>query len=755
MSGRLLKWMGIAVFATTVSAMGLYLFTRDGLAQADQSASVIGAFIGLSALALTLYMRFADRRTPSASSEETIAAAKKALTVLVIQQWRTEEAIRSLDEPEPIPISWRLVDDASLMDHPRLVGEHALTFSGSSDEIPALADAFQTLRRRRLIITGGPGTGKTTLAIQLLLHLAGPERREADPVPVLVPVNGWDTAAYPRLHDWLATRLSADYPALRAAEFGADAAHALVTYGHILPILDGLDEIPPPARIAVISALNRWLASDDQFILTSRTTEYAQAVRQAGDVLTATAVIAPAAITTASAETYLRTCLPPVSRHDWTPVWSALRDGCCPGLSKLAETALGLWLIRTVYITPAADPAALTGVLAQQETTLRTHLFDHLIAAVINSRPPSSDSADYFRPRTAWNPERARDHLAYLARLLRDHNTYDLAWWHLAQHTVPGTERRRAVRESAVTMGIWGGFTVVVMIALLIGVSEPPLFLMMIVLMIWLMFDLTFTLSVGLETWFAETPGYADLHLSGRTADLIAHVRNALANGLTFGILGGLVLGLMYGFANGLIYGLAGGLAVGLVYGILGGFIVGFVVGFADGMIKWAEQPASSTAATLPLTSWKADRALTLLRVVTLGLAVGLPVGLLAGSSFGRLAALAAGFAGGLPVGLPVGLASGLAAGLMVGLSRGLTFGNHHAWLAYTIAVRRLAKKEHLPRELMAFLDDAHRLGLLRTIGPIYQFRHAELQDHLAAPPSSSSEPTSRAAPPRSTENAI
>ncbi|MGW3820473.1 hypothetical protein [Streptomyces sp. NPDC005046] len=34
----------------------------------------------------------------------------------------------------------------------------------------------------------------------------------------------------------------------------------------------------------------------------------------------------------------------------------------------------------------------------------------------------------------------------------------------------------------------------------------------------------------------------------------------------------------------------------------------------------------------------------------------------------------------------------------------------------------------------MAFLDDAHRLGLLRTVGPVYQFRHAELQDHLAPP---------------------
>lgn len=33
----------------------------------------------------------------------------------------------------------------------------------------------------------------------------------------------------------------------------------------------------------------------------------------------------------------------------------------------------------------------------------------------------------------------------------------------------------------------------------------------------------------------------------------------------------------------------------------------------------------------------------------------------------------------------------------------------------------------------MPFLDDMHRLGLLRAVGPLYQFRHAEIQDHLAA----------------------
>ncbi|TWP54024.1 hypothetical protein FKR81_00165 [Lentzea tibetensis] len=53
--------------------------------------------------------------------------------------------------------------------------------------------------------------------------------------------------------------------------------------------------------------------------------------------------------------------------------------------------------------------------------------------------------------------------------------------------------------------------------------------------------------------------------------------------------------------------------------------------------------------------------------------------------------------------------------------------------MAYLIATHQLARAGSPPRALMSFLDDAHRLGLLRAVGPIYQFRHAELQDNLAA----------------------
>ncbi|MFI9307251.1 hypothetical protein [Streptomyces triculaminicus] len=55
--------------------------------------------------------------------------------------------------------------------------------------------------------------------------------------------------------------------------------------------------------------------------------------------------------------------------------------------------------------------------------------------------------------------------------------------------------------------------------------------------------------------------------------------------------------------------------------------------------------------------------------------------------------------------------------------------------IGYTVARLLLAARGKLPWRLQAFLADAHRLGMLRRIGPGYQFRHARLQQHLATHP--------------------
>jgi hypothetical protein len=57
------------------------------------------------------------------------------------------------------------------------------------------------------------------------------------------------------------------------------------------------------------------------------------------------------------------------------------------------------------------------------------------------------------------------------------------------------------------------------------------------------------------------------------------------------------------------------------------------------------------------------------------------------------------------------------------------------AWGPWGIARAWLLQTGRLPWRLMEFLKGAHRLGVLRQSGGVYQFRHARLQHHLATQP--------------------
>ncbi|MGX1812160.1 NACHT domain-containing protein [Nocardia sp. NPDC055321] len=113
--------------------------------------------------------------------------------------------------------------------------------SGSASE---LSDYFESLGSKvpRLVILGEPGSGKTVAAKQLVLGLLENRRSKDDavrrqhPVPVRVNATGWDGAI--PFERWLSTRLSWDYPHLRPV-----LARQLVEQNHILPVIDGLDEM--------------------------------------------------------------------------------------------------------------------------------------------------------------------------------------------------------------------------------------------------------------------------------------------------------------------------------------------------------------------------------------------------------------------------------------------------------------------------------------------------------------------------------
>ena len=173
----------------------------------------------------------------------------------------------------------------------------------------------------------------------------------------------------------------------------------------------------------------------------------------------------------------------------------------------------------------------------------------------------------------------------------------------------------------------------------------------------------------------------------------------------------------------GVTLGLGAGMAVRFALGVAPGLVTGmglFLYGVLYGLVKWLETPAPMGQARTPVATWRADRFLQTFRILAMTFL------------FGPFFGLTTEHASGLLFGFTAGCTAGLAVGIG-GFVTGLAVTGHHSWLLCQMTTLRLARKGRLPRNLMPLLDDAHRLGLLRAVGPIYQFRHAGFHDHLAA----------------------
>jgi hypothetical protein len=196
--------------------------------------------------------------------------------------------------------------------------------------------------------------------------------------------------------------------------------------------------------------------------------------------------------------------------------------------------------------------------------------------------------------------------------------------------------------------------------------------------------------------------------------------------------------------------------------------LLAVVFGLAIGVLVWLDTPLDANRVSSPATVLANDRtaalSFTLSFMVSLGLFYGIALALTpdeaAAEIFGGRFDLELGLGGGLASALlgrylvrnPGSLAYGLAGavigglilpsaastalalvtGILFGLAVGLTVCLARAWGAFAFTRLWLASRGRIPLEYMGFLDDAHRRGVLRQVGAVYQFRHARLQERLA-----------------------
>jgi hypothetical protein len=105
---------------------------------------------------------------------------------------------------------------------------------------------------------------------------------------------------------------------------------------------------------------------------------------------------------------------------------------------------------------------------------------------------------------------------------------------------------------------------------------------------------------------------------------------------------------------------------------------------------------------------------------------------------FGTLVGLVVALSSGVVIGIPNALTNGIGSGFSLGVAAGLS-----GWLAgwanstlvwpTTLTAIRLWRDGATPLRIVRFFEDGRERGVLRAVGPIYEFRHARLQKRLAS----------------------
>lgn len=736
-----------------------------------------------------------------------LKSAADRLATAVGRDWLYEAQWRKVFDPYPLPVRWVPAEPDLVATWPTLIrlassrpgmsaawnSEWAAgpaRLAGANSE---LADVLNRIPTGRLIVLGDKGAGKTILLVRLVLDLLS-RRQSGEPVPIVLPLASWNPAKED-LHSWIVRWLITDRAGLAGlarAGTRVSLARALVEAGLILPVLDGLDEIPEKYRGAAIARINDGMRPGQGLILAARTDDYRTAVHPvAGSdvLLTGAAGIELCPLASRVVGAYLRDSAGgPEAARRWDPVIATFTADDPPPAAQALTTPLMAALARVAYNPrPGEDleaiqlqPAELLDqALFPSRAAVEDYLFDRFIPASYRQHPdPSHPSRRY-----PWTAEQAERWLVFLARNLQESQggSTDLAWWKLVS-AVPS-------RLVGLVLGL--------VVALVVAVGYP---------FVGFGVGLTAALPAGLLTrrWVR----------TGKTG---------LAHGLAGGLVGGVIAALIAVAVLGpgardyqLALILSGGLAVGCAMAPMSRFVPGLAAGLAGGIavtfyehagvfegLRTAVGPglhlinAFGAGLTALLFVGLAGRSVPARGIrwspvwfgwgvagsLVAGFTAGIQAGWVAGLAVGLAVAVAGGLMGGiaaesvatdlagaanpevvlrrdraaflacwLGMGAAVGISSGLGMalghntagqpngfgfGLGIGvtgvLGPGLVIGFIQAmWGPFAIARWWLAASRRLPWRFMTFLHDAHvSRGVLRQVGAVYQFRHVELQRRL------------------------
>lgn len=678
-TGRL--WTAVAIVAV-IAVAGVLMWRvwqspdRDGLSTFGGFAvAVIVPVAGLVAYLTKI-------RRPEATEGQPLGELADALAGAVMEQWSRAALERQLVQPEPIPVRWMGSSRPLAGPVPAAVGSRQFPpLPGLSRVTPGrlrsgqLQDLYAVyggLGSGRVVLVGGAGSGKSGAAILLVLdalrHRAQLPAGDRQLVPVPVLLT---------VHGWdPGTERVGPWLAARlqqtyplfAGKRGLEDAAELVRAAKVAVILDGFDEISEDLRPAALRALSD--QADFRVVVLSRGEEMAAAAGQ--EFLHGAIALELRDVDPAIAADYLARVQRDPPPAGWGELISRLRRAPESPIARALSLPLTLTLVRDTYRRGDDVGELLDFCDAAGPAASRQDIEDYLLDRVL----PAA-----YAPRPGETPPRyqlqaAQLALGYVAARMSQAGTRDLAWWQIAGWA-PAVPRVIATGLVFGFMFLLGGGPVLALIAVPVA---------------------GLAYAFGGEVTRKSPRRMAPLrwrHLLSRSS-----LEKGPGFALAGGLFGGVIFWLAVGFRSGLTVGLVAAIGTGLT-GIL-----------ADGL---SQPAADDTSPLTPPASWRRDQAFGLVIGLVLGVSIGLGLGL----------ALAVSHMAELLGGLVFGILYGIGFGLVWGLSFPRTW-------TVSLAFAQLALRSHTPVRLLRFLDDARERNVLRTVGPVYQFRHARLQDRLA-----------------------
>ena len=523
----------VLVLIITLLVWAFSLFIQPLLPRSISNAIYI-FFLALAGVAgiIAAYLQFVqyrkDTKGPIRLDDAQAKQHRETMFDLVWNTWIEDLLKKSLYIESRIELGLQHQPDA--VDHPWDM--HLAIEDRQPKAVPEgtpIRDLFDQANGK-LLILGEPGTGKTTLLLELAWQTI--QRAQADPafpIPVVFKLSSWTPER--SLAEWLVEELRRNY------YIPHRVSRAWVEQGQLLLLLDGLDEVKPEFQAQCISAINAYLDEPGTLTaITCRKLEYAALEPH----LKLHGALLVELLTPQQVEQYLLE-----SGEGLELVHQLLTSD--PELREFANTPLILSILVLTYRNALQEKLKALEAAADY----RKQLFDEYISGMFAHR----------RTQASYTLEDSKKWLSWLAGSMISfgQTTFYLEDINPERLTIPQRKKNRWIVAIYVTLvsGLFLGLISGLILGLIGG--------MILGLMGALLFGLLYR-ALSLFRFTRPTERLTFTWSSARRVD-------------AFLLIGGMITGLIFGLSNGHNFGLNYRLIYGLSYMLILGLYTILVIG--------------------------------------------------------------------------------------------------------------------------------------------------------------------------------